>query len=220
MGRKLYRVPIDFDAPLGKVWEGYVSPEWRPCPANCEHGSTPAMAWIHSIVYLLTMLPEAAFNVNRPIHPWLQQVALAPKQRPGKDIVEFTIGLCGRAPSFFGHDAVDQWHAQDAIIKAAGLSEDWGTCQTCHGHAIHPDDIAASEAWEETEPPQGPGYQLWGTTSEGEPMSPVFNNLNDLCTWCEYNATTFADATATAEEWKSMLSKDFVYHKEGNNIFI
>ena len=70
------------------------------------------------------------------------------------------------------------------------------------------------------EPPEGEGYQLWETTSEGSPSSPVFKTLDELCEWCEENATTFAHFKATKEEWKSMLGSDFVHHKEGNAIFI
>jgi len=70
------------------------------------------------------------------------------------------------------------------------------------------------------EPPTGEGYQLWETTSEGSPQSPVFMTLDELCAWCEENATTFADNGATAEEWKKMLSDGLVYHQEGNVMFL
>lgn len=70
------------------------------------------------------------------------------------------------------------------------------------------------------EPPIGEGYQLWETTSEGSPSSPVFKTLDELCEWCEINATTFANFKATKEQWKEMLDKDFVSHKQGNVIFI
>lgn len=69
-------------------------------------------------------------------------------------------------------------------------------------------------------PPTGDGYQLWETTSEGSPISPVFVTLNELCEWCEHNATTFGPFKATAEEWKSMLSDGVVSHREGNLIFV
>lgn len=68
------------------------------------------------------------------------------------------------------------------------------------------------------EPPKGEGYQLWDTTSEGSPISPVFETLDKLCKWCEVNATTFGKFKATKEEWKEMLQDGLVYHKEGNAI--
>ena len=69
------------------------------------------------------------------------------------------------------------------------------------------------------EVPNGEGYQLWETTSEGSPISPVFETLDELCEWCEDNATTFAHSKANKEKWKQMLSENFVYHKEGNALF-
>lgn len=55
-------------------------------------------------------------------------------------------------------------------------------------------------------PPAGEGYQLWENTSEGSPMSPVFSTLEDLCAWCEENATVFADSKTSKEQWMKKLS--------------
>jgi len=66
----------------------------------------------------------------------------------------------------------------------------------------------------------GDGFQLWSTTSEGSPISPVFESLDELCEWASENETTFALFKASKEEWKSMLENDFVFHKEGNITFI
>ena len=56
-------------------------------------------------------------------------------------------------------------------------------------------------------PPQGEGYQLWETTSEGSPVSPVFATLDELCEWCEPNATIFADIHASKDSWKQLLTE-------------
>lgn len=69
-------------------------------------------------------------------------------------------------------------------------------------------------------PPKGDGYQLWETTSEGSPVSPIFCTLDELCEWCETNATVFANFKATKEEWKQMLSDDLVVYKSDNILFI
>jgi len=58
------------------------------------------------------------------------------------------------------------------------------------------------------DPPEGEGYQLWETTSEGSPSSPVFKTLDELCEWCAENATTFASNKATKEQWRKMLSEE------------
>jgi hypothetical protein len=64
--------------------------------------------------------------------------------------------------------------------------------------------------------------QLYETTSEGTPISPVFKSdeLDKLCEFAAENCTTFADFKATKEEWLKMLSDDFVCVKLGNVTFI
>lgn len=64
--------------------------------------------------------------------------------------------------------------------------------------------------------------QLYETTSEGTPKSPVFraDEFEKLCEYAEKNVSTFAHFMATKEQWMEMLKNDFVYHKEGNNIFL
>jgi hypothetical protein len=106
-------------------------------------------------------------------------------------------------------------------LELAGYDPDeWEKCKICDGHGIHPDVLAASEAWQSEEPPEGEGYQLWETTSEGSPASPVFKTLDELCEWCETNATTFASYQTSKEEWKRMLQEDFVCHRVGNAVFL
>ena len=203
--RVVKRVPMDFDAPINEVWQGYRSPEWRPCPSDdCEHGQKLAAEWLEKIAHLILMLAEEPDRAERgqTMHPWLAALPLRPDRRPKQNIKELTNGLAGREyRSPFGHDAIDRWRATKAIIRAAGLPDDWGTCPICNGHAIHPDDFAASEAWEATEPPEGIGWQLWETTSEGSPQSPVFASAEELADWAAEHATAFADMTLTREQW-------------------
>jgi len=64
--------------------------------------------------------------------------------------------------------------------------------------------------------------QLYESTSEGTPLSPVFraDELEKLCEWAAENASTFASFKASKDEWFKMLSNDFVFHQSGNAIFI
>ena len=94
----------------------------------------------------------------------------------------------------------------DAEGKANGA---W--CQKCEGKKTY--RVI-------THPPEGDGFQLWETTSEGSPISPVFATLDELCAWCADHATTFADFRASADQWKAMLGEGLVYHTEGNITFI
>lgn len=81
------------------------------------------------------------------------------------------------------------------------------------------DDVECPDC-EPHDPPTGLGYQLWETTTEGSPQSPVFATLDALATWCETHATTFADFRATKAQWLQMFGDGQVYHQEGQNIFI
>jgi hypothetical protein len=217
MGRKMMRVPLDFAWPLNKTWEGYLNPHYRKCP-DCENGSTADAEWLGALVHLILIAGEN--GARGRLHPWLGEIALRPRALPTPEMAKLTAGLAGREMSPFGHDGCDRWKATAAIVKAAGLPDDWGTCKTCGGDAIDPAVKAAHEAWRDYEPPAGPGFQLWETTSEGSPVSPVFASLDALCAWCEGNATTFGSARASAEEWRRMLDADFVVHREGNRIFL
>jgi len=56
------------------------------------------------------------------------------------------------------------------------------------------------------DPPTGDGYQLWETTTEGSPMSPVFSSPEELAEWLEANeASSFADMTCNYDEWLSFI---------------
>jgi hypothetical protein len=168
MSRELRRVPMGFDWPLHKVWDGFLNPHYKVCPTCQGEFYTPARK----------MLDRAVQNLL-----WAQELRTDPQLR------ELTGGLSGRAPrlDMFGHDSSDVWCAVKAIIKAAGLDPDvWGICPT----------------------------------SEGSPVSPVFATLDDLCAWCEDNATTFGSFKISAANWKAMLEADNVHHQQGNFVFM
>ncbi len=78
------------------------------------------------------------------------------------------------------------------------------------------------ERWfKQTEPPKGDGYQLWETTSEGSPQSPVFKTLDELCEYAAEKCTVFADFELTAEEWREQFSNEKpIAYKDGNKGFI
>jgi len=89
---------------------------------------------------------------------------------------------------------------QDEVWKGY-LSEDYRDC---------PSEDCSDQAWKPTEPPMGDGYQLWETTSEGSPISPVFSTPEALAEWCETNATLFAGQGASYDEWLRIIQDDSV----------
>jgi len=119
------------------------------------------------------------------------------------------------------HDAINCSVCIDARCKREGVPS---TCARCEGSGrIWPSPKIEQkyENWVDEDPPTGEGYQLWEDCSEGSPISPVFTSLDDLCTWAEDHATTFAHFKATAVEWKAMLDGGFVHAKnERGDIFL
>lgn len=121
----------------------------------------------------------------------------------------------------WGHTSTNSWVCIKARMKRERLGA--AICSHCKGNGtiwLTPLYKKKCEKWKPKDPPKGEGFQLWATTNEGEPFSPVFKTLEDLCEWCAENATTFSNFKATKEEWMSMLNANFVYHKEGNNIYL
>lgn len=223
MGRTLKRVPLDFDWKLNETWQGYINPYYKPCQHCDGDGYTPARRWLEAIVQLILLAGEEVAKEGGVVtHPYLWALMNAPRTLPTPDMAELSTGLSGRAPDrFIGHDALDRYSAARKIIEAAGLDpETWGICSSCEGGGVDPEVQAAYEAWTPSEPPTGEGYQLWETTSEGSPQSPVFATLDELCAWCAEHATTFGNFHAGAEQWKQMLEVDFVHHQEGRIIFL
>jgi hypothetical protein len=56
------------------------------------------------------------------------------------------------------------------------------------------------------EPPEGEGYQMWEDTSEGSPISPVFETPEELAQWlAKSDASSFGSSTATYEQWLGMI---------------
>lgn len=148
---------------------------------------------------------------GRELHPYLANCWGwgGGGMRPSVDIAEFGLGLAGRRDnSPFGHDSSDAWRATDKIIKAAGLSEEWGRCPTCEGQGYTYRDAehaAAAEAWEPSDPPMGDGWQVWETVSEGSPITPVFASAVGLI-------DHLVHVGAWDKKWSREAAESFVNH--------
>lgn len=119
-----------------------------------------------------------------------------------------------------GHDAINRSICIKAKAKRLGV---YGLCPVCNGEGNYFSEDKyrqLAEEWKLVDPPKGDGYQLWETTSEGSPISPVFKTLDELCEWAAENATTFGSNKATKWVWLQMLDDGFVHHQEGNMVFI
>lgn len=120
-----------------------------------------------------------------------------------------------------GHDSSNAWYCIKARLKREGKKSG---CDKCNGTGENWQSPIAKKLhknWKSYDPPLGEGFQLWSTTTEGHPMTPVFETLELLCWHLETEKVSlFGSSTATADEWFKMLDDGFVYKKEGNAIFI
>jgi hypothetical protein len=111
--------------------------------------------------------------------------------------------LCG-----FGHDAINCGIVVDDRCKRLGEPK---TCKICDGHGSvekYPGQRAEAEAWQETEPPTGPGYQLWETVSEGSPVSPVFKTPAQLANWIIMWGTDFDGSNTPYDDLVKWIKED------------
>lgn len=93
MGRQVRRVPLDFAWPVGKTWEGFCNPHYRPCPEAdkglCHNGSSNAGKWLESVTRLLSLIGEEATAEPHAAqlrargrtfpHPYLDEWSQAPR---------------------------------------------------------------------------------------------------------------------------------------------
>lgn len=114
---------------------------------------------------------------------------------------------------FMGHDGINRMLLVDFRCKQLGIEV---MCASCKGRCVVATDDEyeaeekAADEWERTEPPTGDGWQLWETTSEGSPVSPVFSSAGELASWCEDNASPFASMTWTRDQWLRFIDEDSV----------
>jgi hypothetical protein len=58
--------------------------------------------------------------------------------------------------------------------------------------------------------PEGDGWQMWETVSEGSPISPVFATPEELARWlADTGASAFATMTATYDQWLATIRVGF-----------
>jgi len=107
--------------------------------------------------------------------------------------------------SGLGHSSSSQYTCTLAECKRRGIS---AVCAECNGEGSHwdsPEQQAAFGAWEPTEPPEGPGFQMWETVTEGSPISPVFATAEELAVWMAEESSRTGDQEKSAEEWLAFI---------------
>lgn len=196
MGREIKRVPVDFDWPLERIWAGYQNPYAGEC-SSCEtcggSGHNAATKRIEDDWYDFARTgrrwcdkleqPEvdaliAAGRLMDFTHRWIQGDGWKPIE-PAPEVTAEQVNAWASGPGF-GHDTINRWICVESRAKRLGV---YGSCDACDGQGEQWTSLAAkalAEAWEATEPPEGTGWQVWETVSEGSPVSPVFATAEEL----------------------------------------
>lgn len=235
MGRTLKRVPLDFNWPLHQTWKGFLNPyssqECKSCYGSGLNTATKQLSdeWYTHLrtdgkegwMYHLEQEDvQALIDADR-----LWDFTRVPRNAEQEEVVKNKIAGGGNswlpesngyiptadevnkwAKIGLGHDAVNQWICVKARAQRLGI---YGECPFCKGEGViwQTEEIKKlHEEWQLFEPPKGNGFQLWETTSEGSPISPVFSTIESLCDWCAENASTFAHFKVSAQEWMKMLT--------------
>lgn len=104
-----------------------------------------------------------------------------------------------------GHDSINQW----IVCKAECERHGWPTeCAHCNGEGsvwTSPEAKQIAEDWTSIEPPEGDGYQIWETVSEGSPISPVFGSPEELARYMA-GRKWGADKGSSYEQWLAFIN--------------
>lgn len=220
----------DFNV-LQDEWYSFDKVEWKPNPYR-QGSRYNALAWSNNITQedVNALIKEdRLWDFTRvPLNDEQREIVKKKIADGENSWLPFNNGYIPTAKEVnewnlkgMGHDSLNCSYVIQARLEKEGKSH---LCSKCNGTGEYWQSEKAKELyenWEKYEPPTGDGFQLWSTTSEGEPMTPVFKSLEELCEYCEKEkVSVFGKNTASKEEWMKMLDSGFVYHKEGNVIFL
>ncbi|MDR1506540.1 MAG: hypothetical protein LBI67_05505 [Treponema sp.] len=215
-GREVKRVPLDLDWPIGRIWDGYINPyQSINCEACDETGLNAKTKKLLDEWYNFNAEPDYVDLGNgrrydRKAHCHnITLIELNALLEAGR---LKNLATNGRIPTLeevnrwsieapMGHDSTNAYICVEAAARAKGV---YGLCPVCggDGEIFDSEEMKKlAEDFEPRDPPDGEGYQLWETVSEGSPQSPVFETLDALVAWCSENATIFADIKGTPLEW-------------------
>lgn len=235
MGREIKRVALDFDYPINQmIWKGYHNP-YRGLECKCCGGTgespeikrlsedwygfeRPENKWCYSITQdeVQALVDGGRLMDFTRVPRSEQQRADVEKKLAdgGNSWLPYDNGYIPTAAEVnewakqgFGHDCINKWICVKARAKRLGITE--LECKFCQGDGtLWPDEKyrKLAEDFESIDPPEGEGYQLWSTTTEGTPMSPVFATPGELAKWlADTGASSFGSSTCTYEQWLKFI---------------
>lgn len=105
----------------------------------------------------------------------------------------------------FGHDGINSHVCIKAECERLGLPQ---YCDNCRGEGYiwaSEQEKQRSEEWKRIAPPEGEGYQIWETVSEGSPISPVFSTPEELAKYMD-GRKWGADKGTSYETWLAFIN--------------
>lgn len=227
MGREVKRVALDFEWPRNMVWKGFLNPHSsQPCKPCDQSGYNPAtkeisdrwyslgearwislgngrryndLAWSHHLTADEVEALAKAGRLYDFTHTWEVGRGWAPKDPPCMPTPE---EVNAWSLSGMGHDSINHFICVKVRARRLGV---YGKCKVCKGEGEiwqSPEIQKLHDDWQPFGPPPGDGFQMWETTSEGSPISPVFPTAEALARWlADTNASAFGGEGATYEQW-------------------
>lgn len=190
MTTEVKRVPLDFNWPIDEVWKGYLNPYLsRKCNFCDGTGYNPATKQIddtwNSWSYQLTDIEtNALLEENRLL--MLTHIPVPGGWEEKKPIYIPTPEEVNNWYRAFppGHDEINRQICVEERAKHLGI---YGICEHCSDGQVWESEEMKKlhDAWKPVDPPLGSGYQLWSTTTEGHPVTPVFTSIDQLNEYCE-----------------------------------
>lgn len=153
--------------------------------------------WMHHLEQADVDALIEAGRLHEFTHDWVKGDGWTPKN-PAPTVTAEQVNLWSISGGF-GHDSINASVCVRAKCEREGQPV---LCGDCDGHGSrerYAGQRAESEAWEGAGPPEGEGWQLWETVSEGSPISPVCKTAEDLAMWCTQNNCTINGPMASYE---------------------
>lgn len=134
-------------------------------------------------------------------HTWTKEKGWKPKDPPYMPTAQ-EVNVWSLQP--MGHDSINRWICVRAACKRQGIEV---SCSHCDGEGEawpSKEHKRLYETWERLELPEGDGYQIWETVSEGSPISPVFATPEELASYMAAHPWGGDDGTS-AETWLKFI---------------
>lgn len=207
MGREIKRVPLDFKWPMDKTWEGFLNPDPPlKCP-RCK-GSGSSQEYIRLTNEWYWGNPEGYWDPDTKDDTATQHQLTQEEVNLLVDnhrLWDFAATWTGKRwepilnddgsqyyptaeevneasrTSPMVHDSLNQWIVCKHRAEKAGFPLQCDVCEDGTGQQFRDEAHQTHcEEWKETQPPEGDGWQVWETVSEGSPVTPVFATADEL----------------------------------------